>query len=253
MPEATSTERYDQVWRRASVASSYHAIRKGIPFADAQFAVAHRLLDVAGIQVRNLLDLGAGDGLATAVIAELQPVETAVLVDLSEPMMEAARERFSPANSGLHATFLLGDFRETEWYDAVANSGPYDAAISRFAIHHVPDEDKHRLYGAVLEWLVPGGMFINIEHVASASDIYRAAHEGMMLDGIFAAQGPSADREQIAAAYHARKDSDANILAPVEDQMRWMRELGFVEVDCAFKSFELAVFAGRRSLASANL
>jgi ubiquinone/menaquinone biosynthesis C-methylase UbiE len=240
--------RNDLIWRCASVTSEYHASRTGIPFAEAHFAIMHRLFAAAGITVRDLLDLGAGDGIATAMVAERQPVERAVLVDFSEPMMDAARERFSLSGSGPAVSFVIGDFRESVWHEQVARAGPFDAVVSRFAIHHVPDEDKRALYGAVLEWLVPGGMFVNIEHVTSASDLYALAHDRMMLDGIIAAQESDADAESVAATYRARQDAGANILAPVEDQMRWLTAAGFVDVDCAFKAFELAVFAGRRPL-----
>ena len=38
----------------------------------------------------------------------------------------------------------------------------------------------------------------------------------------------------------------ANILAPVEVQCQWLREIGFTDVDCYLKMFEVAVFGGRR-------
>ena len=33
-----------------------------------------------------------------------------------------------------------------------------------------------------------------------------------------------------------------NIPAPVETQCQWLRDIGFQEVDCFFKTFELALF-----------
>jgi hypothetical protein len=37
-----------------------------------------------------------------------------------------------------------------------------------------------------------------------------------------------------------------NILAPVEEQCRWLRLIGFADVDCFLKVFELALFGGRK-------
>jgi tRNA (cmo5U34)-methyltransferase len=34
--------------------------------------------------------------------------------------------------------------------------------------------------------------------------------------------------------------------APVERQCEWLRDVGYADVDCFFKVFELAVFGGRR-------
>jgi hypothetical protein len=54
-------------------------------------------------------------------------------------------------------------------------------------------------------------------------------------------------RQELAATYYNRSDKDANILAPVEIQCEWLRAIGFTDVDCYFKAFELAVFGGRRA------
>ncbi len=240
-----STERHDQVWQRPAVASGYHDIRDGVPFVEAQFEVMHRLLDAAGIRVRKLLDLGSGDGIVTAVIAERHPAECAVLVDFSEPMMAAAHARFGSEDSGSKVDFVVGDLRSANWHDRVVAAGPYDAVISRYAIHHLPDEDKRALYMEVVGWLVPGGMFVSIEHVSSASELYEAAHDRLMSGSVVAADGADADAAAIENRYWTRENAQANILAPVDVQTGWLIDIGFVDVDCAFKAFELAVFSGR--------
>jgi hypothetical protein len=55
-----------------------------------------------------------------------------------------------------------------------------------------------------------------------------------------------ATREELAKSYYHRYDKKANILVSVEQQCGWLRQLGFKDVDCYFKLFELAVFGGRR-------
>ena len=37
-----------------------------------------------------------------------------------------------------------------------------------------------------------------------------------------------------------------NILATVEAQCQWLRQIGFADVDCFLKIFELALFGGRK-------
>jgi hypothetical protein len=58
--------------------------------------------------------------------------------------------------------------------------------------------------------------------------------------------GTSKTQEQIALEYYHRPDKTANILAPMEDQCQWLREIGFEHVDCYFKILELALFGGKR-------
>lgn len=226
------------------MAANYGAIKGDIPFVDVHFEIMHRLLNAAGLEVRQVLDLGAGDGIVTAEVMRHQPIESATLTDFSEPFLDGARKRF--ADSDLDVSYIVGDFRETDWHPAVSDRGPFDLVVSRFAIHHIPDVMKQSLYGSVLHWLKPGGMFVQIEHVASASPMYNTAHDQLMVERIAAGQGDSANFDEIYDSYRTRADGGANILAPVEDQLDWLRELGFVDVDCAFKCFELAVFAGRK-------
>lgn len=238
------TSRNDAVWQDATVAANYHVSRNAIPFVDTHFEVMHRLIDVAGIEVRNVLDLGAGDGLAAAQVMRKQPVQRATLTDFSQPMLDPARKRFSA--SELDIAFVEGDFRESDWHPAVTERGPYDLVISRFAIHHIPDEMKRSLYGAVLNWLRPGGMLVQIEHVASGSPMYNTAHDRLMVERLMDSRGEVEGFEEVFASYRLRADGPANILAPICDQLSWLRDIGFSDVDCAFKCFELSVFAGRR-------
>jgi hypothetical protein len=42
------------------------------------------------------------------------------------------------------------------------------------------------------------------------------------------------------------QDKKENIPAPVEKQCQWLRDIGFQDVDCFFKTFELALFGGRK-------
>src|SRR5699024_952971 len=110
----------------------------------------------------------------------------------------------------------------------------------------IPDEHKRALYGAILGWLRPGGLFINIEHTASASLLYATAHDRLMVECLVAASGDAANFDEVSASYRERADGPANILAPVWSQLDWLRDLGYVDVDCPFKAFELAIIAGRR-------
>ena len=72
----------------------------------------------------------------------------------------------------------------------------------------------------------PGGAFLNLEHVASAT--------------------PELHEAFLATIGTAPEDDDpSNQLAPVEDQLGWLREIGFDQVDCHWKWRELALLAGR--------
>jgi tRNA (cmo5U34)-methyltransferase len=62
--------------------------------------------------------------------------------------------------------------------------------------------------------------------------------------------GEAVSRDAVRLDFLARPDRTANILAPVEEQCGWLRALGFADVDCFWKWFELALFGGVRAAAS---
>ncbi len=236
--------RQDTIWQNAAVAANYGISKTAIPFVDMHFEVMHRLIDAAGLEVHSLLDLGTGDGIVATEVMRQQPVVRATLQDFFDPFLDAARDRF--ADSAVDAAFVVGDFRETDWYADIDARAPFDLVTSRFAIHHIPDDMKRALYRQVYRWLKPGGLFVQIEHVASTSPLYASAHDRLMVECLISARGGAEDFDDVMASYRERADGGANILAPVWDQVGWLRDIGFVDADCAFKCFELSVFAGRK-------
>lgn len=247
-PTAGADARRDRVWQDPALTRSFLAgVRGAIPFAAEQIALLLDLVAGTGRPVRRLLDLGCGDGVLTAAVRGRFPDAVATLVDFSPPMLDAARARF--AAGGTAVRFVVADLAARDWATALPDRGPFDLVVSGYAIHHLPDDAKRRLYDDILTLLAPGGAFVNIEHVASASPALSALFDELLIDAIWAYRrqnDPNLRRADVAADHHARPDKDANILAPVEEQCAWLRELGFVEVDCYFKWLELAVFGGRR-------
>ena len=232
----------DTVWQSAQLAHTYlTGVRGAIPFAHTQIDVMLRLVSAARSQVHRALDLGCGDGVLAEALGLSFPEAALVLLDFSEPMLEAARSRFRARR----AAFVPADFGESTWTGAVSGLGPFDVVVSEYSIHHQPDSRKRELYAEIFDVLTPGGVFVNIEHVASATGWLSKLHDELFIDHLHSAQ-PSADRKEVASRYYYRPDRAANLLSAVEAQCEWLRRAGFVDVDCYLKVFELAVFGGRR-------
>lgn len=170
------------------------------------------LLDALPSRVERFLDLGTGDGRLLALIRRSHPEATAVGIDASEPMLARAAERFGADP--------LVEFRADNLELPLADSGPLDAVVSGLAIHHLEDERKQTLFGEIHTLLAPGGVFANLDLVVSASS---RLHERF--------------RFEIGRV----EDDPTDRLADLSDQMGWLREVGFAEVDCHFKWLELAL------------
>lgn len=237
--------RPDKFWQSSPVVRHYLTSTRGaIPLAAEQLEVMLRLIAARSEPVTNFLDLGCGDGILAATILARYPEARGVLVDFSEPMLEAARERLYGFASQLR--FISADFAAAGWTNSI-NRTPFDVIVSGYAIHHQPDARKRALYGEIYHLLKPGGLFVNLEHVASATSWGEWIWDEYFIDTLHDRE-PDRSRSEQSEAYRRRPDGEANILAPVETQCGWLRRLGYTDVDCYFKIFELAVFGGRRPL-----
>jgi tRNA (cmo5U34)-methyltransferase len=194
-------------------------------------ALSHRgeadsaLLEFIPNTARRILDLGTGDGrllalLKLALLKEGVHETEAIALDFSPAMIEAARKRFAGDSSVTVVTHNL-DRR-------LPALGKFDAVISSIAIHHVVHERKRELYTEVHGLLNPGGVFCNLEHVASPTP---RLHEEFLN----------------RIGFTVETEDPSNKLLDVETQLQWLREIGFVDVDCHWKWRELALLAGRIS------
>ncbi len=202
-------------WVDAEHARAYLANRESIPYRAEGMAV---LAQFVPAEVERVLDLGTGDGVLMALMRELRPSASGLASDFSEEMLGLARARFAEDNAVEVVAHDLDVPLPATW-------GEFDLVVSSFAIHHVNDVRKRALYGEVFDRLAPGGVFLNLEHVASPTPELHV--------DFLTALGITVDQ-----------DDPSNILAPVEDQLCWLRGVGFTQVDCHWKWRELALLSG---------
>jgi tRNA (cmo5U34)-methyltransferase len=237
-----------RIWQSETVAKHYlEGVRGAIPLAQTQIEVMLFILEQGRRKIRRFLDLGCGDGILGRAVLSRYTQAKAVFLDFSESMLAAARDKLK--GIGHDATFVTRDYGQPGWAKALAAHAPFDAVVSGFSIHHQLDARKKEIYTELLDLLAPGGCFLNLEHVASASSRGQAAFDRYFIASLceyHKRAGTGKTPRQIAREYYHRPDKAANILAPVEDQCQWLRAIGFEDVDCYFKIFELALFGGRK-------
>jgi ubiquinone/menaquinone biosynthesis C-methylase UbiE len=118
------------------------------------------LLEFIPAKTRRVLDLGTGDGRLLALVKAASTAKLeAVAVDFSPAMLSAAGERFAGASSITIVNHNLDH--------PLPALGKFDAVVSSFAIHHLVHERKRELYTEIYGLLNAGGVFCNLEHVAS--------------------------------------------------------------------------------------
>ena len=202
------------LWTRPEHAQRYLEVAYRLPRRDEGEAAIFEFVPRA---TRRILDLGSGEGRLIGLLLDRLPEATGAALDFSEEMLGRLHARF---DADTRVDVCAHDFSEP-----LPDLGTFDAVVSSFAIHHLVDARKRALYAEAHACLQPGGVFLNLEHVASPTS---TLHE-RFLDAI-----------GVAVA----DDDPSNKLLDVETQLRWLREIGFAEVDCHWKWRELALLAG---------
>ena len=203
--------------------------RRLIPCFDEYYGTVMKLLAFPPSAHIRVLDLGAGTGILSRMIADAFPNARITLVDISSEMLALAKQSLgtNPRIRYLQANIAL-----------LAMPGEFDAVVSALAIHHLKDDEKHELYGEIYKALAAGGVFVNAEQVRGPTAALEKRYDTMWLTEIHAL---GASKEEIA---QARKRMAEDHPATLEVQLAWLREVGFRHVDCWYKNGRFAVFSG---------
>jgi tRNA (cmo5U34)-methyltransferase len=210
--------------------------RKFIPCFDDFYGVALSLLprpQVCGdMRTLPMLEMGAGTGLLSAMILEAIPCAHLTMVDLAPQMLAKARQRLAGQEG--RARIIEADYLQADL------GGPYQAVISALSIHHLEDGDKRRLFAKVHGLLGPGGIFVNADQVLGASPWVQEFQYNLWLRQVHLAGITPSQMAQ------ARQRMAYDRLASLEYQLAWLRQAGFQDVDCLYRHYSFAVYAGRK-------
>jgi tRNA (cmo5U34)-methyltransferase len=207
------------LWRNAEHALDYLAKRDSIPHRTDGYAA---MLEVVPERVERVLDLGTGDGNVLALVLAARPGAAGVGLDFQDEMLDRARDRFAGVDDVKIRRHDLDD-------SLPAGLGEFDLVVSSFAIHHLVPDRQRALYGEIFDHLRPGGVFANVEHVASSTP---ARHVEFLY----------------AIGYGPEGDDPSNKLVPVASHLAWLDGFGYADAECIWKWRELAVVTGSKPM-----
>ncbi len=213
--------------------------RQLIPWFDDFYGTVLDVIPFEPNQSIQVLDLGAGTGLLTALVAEAFPTASLTLIDISAEMLKRAKERF--ANQANRFDFQVMDLAQ------ITVDYGYDLIISALAIHHLTDDDKQHLFQQIYQTLSPNGIFINADQALGPTpkidNFYWQTWRRRVIE-----MGVS---EDVLATAMERMQEDKS--SPLEMQLDWLRQVGFKDVHCWYKNYAFVVYSGRNYIKPSSL
>lgn len=203
----------------------------------------------------RVLDVGAGYGALSAQVLEYFPRAQVVCQDFSEPMFAHARQQLAWASA--RVTFSKSDLGEGSWTSAL--TGPFDAVVSAIAIHNVRYVERIRaIYTDIFGLIGADGCFLNYDLIFPSGRIAAEAYRRAQSRGGWR-QTRSSTQSSAEARYqagghaphgHAHREGERSTPgaepATLENQLRWLREAGFQDVECFWKEGTSAIIGGYR-------
>jgi tRNA (cmo5U34)-methyltransferase len=227
-------------WRRPELVSEFLSERKVVmPLLEVQEDVVRRLLRRHPHPVARFLDLGAGDGAMSELVLALNPQAEAVLVDFSEPMLAGAERRL--AGGPARWRIVRADLSDPGWHASLP-AGGYGAAVSAFAIHHLPATRKPALFAELHALLEPGAIFVNMDYVVIDGPLRGLWEEQILANALRAERERGGERSEAELERDLFADDEDDRPDSTEDQVSWLREAGFEQVEVNFKWAEAAIF-----------
>jgi tRNA (cmo5U34)-methyltransferase len=179
------------------------------------------------------IDLGCGTGTVTQAVVDAFPNAHVTCLDLAENMIAMAQSKMADFPQ---VSYVLSDFNIFEF------DGRYDVIVSSLALHHLAtDDEKRRLYRRIYESLNAGGVFYNGDVVLASNEFLQTVYMGKWVEFMRRKVSEEEIEDKWIRKYQA-EDRPAGLI----DQMAWMADIGFADVDVIWKYYNFAVYGGVR-------
>ncbi len=209
--------------------------RQLVPGFDRFYGAVLESIPFGAEQEIRVLDIGAGTGLLSAMVAEKFPRSRITLVDVSVEMLRVARRRLAVEQGRFE--FRTMDYARKP---LPRTEEGYDLVVSALSVHHLMHGDKRELFEKVRRSLALGGCFVNADQISGETPEEETLYGEWWLRRVREA-GVS---EEVLATAFLRMRADKN--ATLDAQLGWLGEAGFEGVRCRYKDHRFAVYNGRK-------
>ncbi len=191
-------------------------------------------------QARDLLDIGCGAGNYSLKMLQCIPNLNCTLLDLSQPMLDRARQRVAAATNG-RLTTLQADVRSASFAPE-----SFDIVLAAAVLHHLrTDEQWRQVFSAVFTWLRPGGSFWIFDYIEQSTPAIDHLIEQRFGEHLVQLKGGGEAGQKYrdaVLAYVAAEDTPKPLLW----QIQLLSDVGFVKLDILHKNGPFAAFGACR-------
>lgn len=188
-----------------------------------------------GQQFHSILELGCGTGNLSVLLRKYYPDAKLQLVDISADSLTALQDRLGGPSDDL--VFTQQDFELLDY-----PRGSFDLVVSSISIHHLKSAGKQELFAKAFNWLTDDGVLTFADQCAGATDdLYRRHIENWK--EISQAAGSTTQEWEMWMKHQNAHDYHDTLT----DQISWLRDAGFVTVDCVWRYLLWAVVQARKS------
>lgn len=237
VPNAADTNA--AIWKSEEIVKSFAAqAQQRERERGEQLALVAKLLPFRRRDAFVFLDLGAGTGAAARAVLAEYPNATGLLADFSTQMMAAGESELAPY-AGRYR-YVEFDMLSSDWPADL--QGPLDAVVSALSIHHLPDPRKQTIFREIRQRLRPHGWYINYDPVRAPNERLETIWE--RVNDKYDPEGPS-KRANRTPQEQARYENHVRYMLPLEPQLQWLQQAGFVDIDVFWKRLDWVIYGGR--------
>ncbi len=183
----------------------------------------------------SVLDVGCGAGNYTLKLLERLPNLNATLIDLSQPMLDRAKERVSARTNGVVET-IQGDIRDID-----LGVERFDVILAAMVLHHLrTDEEWRAVFAAFFQTLRFGGSIWIVDHLRHDTPEIQTMMKNRW--GDYLANFKDDAYRDAVFAYVEIEDTPHTLLF----QTDLLRDVGFRSVEVLHKNNLYAAFGAQK-------
>jgi tRNA (cmo5U34)-methyltransferase len=224
-----------------------------VPAREDQVATLLSLLPFGREEAFHVIELGSGEGLLSQAILEAFPAATVLALDGEESMRQATAARLQPY--GERAQVAAFKIDSILWYSELSSA---DVVVSSLCVHHLTGHGKRDLFTMVHDCISARGCLLIADLVLpqrlEARALFAAALDHSAEERSRAQTGDATLFDLFVREHwnYYRYPDLFDQPSSLFNQLRWLDEAGFADVDCFWMQAGHAIYGGYREQAGAT-